>query len=133
MMGCVRDYQPQKNNQYLLPYSLYRKTLAFIRDYERMRLEYTHIGQESPPPPDGMPRGSSSGNPTERNGIRRAELHDSIKAIEDALDMLPEEYRKGVWRNIIEYKRYPKDADVRTYSRYKQRFIYHVAHNLFWI
>lgn len=133
MIAAMRDYQPYKNNKYLLPQPLYRQTLAFIRDYNRKCAEYNSIVEESPPPPDGMPRGSQTGNPTERDGIRRAELHDGIKAIENALASIPEEYRKGVWDNVMDYKRYPDDADPRTYRRYKQRFIFYVAHNMFWI
>lgn len=129
----MRDYQPYKNNKYLLPQPLYRQTLAFIRDYNRKLAEYNSIVEESPPPPDGMPRGSQKGNPTERDGIRRAELHDGIKAIENALASIPEEYRQGVWDNVMDYKRYPDDSGVATYKRYKQRFIYHVAHNMFWV
>lgn len=129
----TRDYQPYKNNKYLLPQPLYRMTLAFIRDHNRKVTEYKSIMDESPPPPDGQPRSSKQTNPTERDGIRRAELRDSIKAVDSALENIPDEYRKGVWLNITEYRRYPDDADPRTYRTYKQRFIYHVAHNMFWI
>lgn len=108
-------------------------TLAFIRDHNRKVEEYKSIGETSPPPPDGMPRGSATGNPTQRDGVRRAELRVAIDAVNDALTTIPEEYRKGVWDNIVEYKRYPDDAGPRTYRTYKQRFIYHVAHNMFWV
>lgn len=128
-----RDYQPYKNNKYLLPKSLYKRTLALIRDYYRMEKEHDNIGDESPPPPDGMPRGSGTGNPTERDGIRRAVLKSEIKAIDTAREMIPEEYRDGVWFNIVGDMRYPENADRVTYSRYKQRFIYQVAKNMFWI
>ena len=127
-----RDYQPKKNNPYLLPQPLYRMTLAFIRDHERKRSEYGSLADASPPPPDGLPHGSASGNPTQRIGIRRAELWIAISAVEDALGTVPEEYRKGVWQNIVYYRRYPDDADPSTYRRYKQKFIYQVAHNMFW-
>ena len=129
----MRDYLPNKNNEYLLPRTLYRLTLALIRDYERRDEEYNSIAEESPPPPDGQPKGTKSGNPTERNGIRCAEKSDAIKAIDDALGMIPEEYREGVWYSITQNRRYPDDADPRTYSRYKQKFIYLVAHKMFWI
>ena len=128
-----RDYQPQKNNPYLLPQPLYRMTLAFIRDHERKRSAYEELATESPPPPDGMPRGSATGNPTERFGMRRFELWLAISAVEDALLTIPEEYRDGVWQNIVYYKRYPDDASPSTYKRYKQKFIHQVAHNMFWI
>lgn len=128
-----RDYQPYKNNIYYLARPLYRMTLAFIRDHDRKVAEYNRLVEESPPPPDGMPRGYSIGNPTERDGIKRADLRVAIDAVKDALESIPEEYRKGVWENIVDYKRYPDDANPRTYRKYKQRFIYQVAHNMFWI
>lgn len=131
--AVLRDYQPYKNNKYLLPQPLYRMTLAFVRDYPRKLAEYNNIVEASPPPPDGQPRPSAKSAPTERDGIRRAELGTSIKAIETALATVPAEYQKGVWENIILYKRYPDDADPRTYRRYKQKFIYYVAHNMFWV
>lgn len=108
-------------------------TLAFIRDHNRKVKEYKKIVEESPPPPDGQPRGSGTGKPTERDGIRRAELREAIDAVQAALKQVPEEYRKGVWENIFLERRYPDDADPRTYRTYKQRFIYYVAHNMFWI
>lgn len=129
----MRDYQPYKNNKYLLPRPLYKMTLAFIRDHKRKKEEYAAIIEASPPPPDGQPRGSGASNPTERDGIRRAELQNSIKAVNDALDLIPEEYRVGIWLNIVAYQRYPDDADPRTYRTHKQRFIWHVAHNMFWV
>ena len=132
-IAMSRDYQPLKNNPYLLPKPLYRMTLAFIRDHERKVSVYNRIGTESPAPSDGQPRGSGTGKPTERDGIRRAELREAIAAVESALQILPEEYRKGVWENITKYRRYPDDAEPRTYRTYKQRFIYHVARNMFWI
>ena len=128
-----RDYQPQKNNPYLLPQPLYRMTLAFIRDHERKRSTYEELATASPPPPDGLPRGTAVGNPTERSGLRRFELWLAISAVEDALLTIPAEYRDGVYRNIVYYRRYPDDAAPSTYKRYKQKFIHQVAHNMFWV
>ena len=128
-----RDYQPKKNNPYLLPQPLYRMTLAFIRDHDRKRSEYKELAEVSPPPPDGQPRGSATGNPTERAGTRRAELWIAISAVEDALGSIPPEYQMGVWLNIVQYKRYPDDASPSTYKRYKQKFIHRVAHNMLWV
>ena len=128
-----RDYQPQKNNPYLLPQPLYRMTLAFIRDHDRKRSAYEELATASPPPPDGQPRGSAKGSPTERSGMRRFELWIAISAVDDALGVIPPEYQKGVWENIVLYKRYPDDASPSTYKRWKQKFIHQVAHNMLWI
>ena len=127
-----RDYQPHKNNPYILPRSLYLMTLAFIRDHHRKKEEYKALCEKSPPPADGLPRGSATGNPTEHLGLRRLELSIAISAVEDALQSIPEEYRKGVYANIVLYQRYPDDAEPRTYRRYKAKFIYKVAKNMFW-
>lgn len=128
-----RDYQPIKNNPYYLPKPLYRMTLAFIRDHQRKQEEYRTICDMSPPPADGLPRGSASGNPTERLGIRRMELSTAIDAVEAALLAIPEEYRKGVYQNIVSFKRYPDDANPRTYRRHKAKFVYKVAEKMFWV
>lgn len=128
-----RDYQPQKNNPYRLPKPLYKMTLAFIRDHRRKVEEYRNLCEMSPAPPDGLPRGFAIGSPTERLGIRRSELSIAIDAVDAALQAIPEEYRKGVWESIVYYRRFPDDAARSTYSRHKQRFIYHVALNMFWI
>lgn len=128
-----RDYQPIKNNPYYLPRPLYRMTLAFIRDHHRKKEEYKAICEMSPPPADGLPRGSATGNPTERLGIRRMELSNAIDAVEAALQAIPEEYRKGVYANIVLFQRYPDDANPRTYRRYKAKFVYKVAEKMFWV
>lgn len=129
----MRDYQAQKNNPYYLERTLYRATLAVIRDYDRLRMEYKAILEESPAPPDGMPRGTRVSDPTGRTAIRREEISKKLDAVEEALQVVPKEYRKGVWNSIVNYSRYPKDADKSTYWRYKARFVYHVAKNLYWI
>lgn len=128
----MRDYQRQKNNEYILPKSLYKMTLAFIRDHDRKLADYNN-NDESPPPPDGLPRATNIGKPTEQKAIKAAELKISIDAVDNALKIVPEEYRKGVWNNIINYSRYPDDASPRTYAYHKQKFIYQVAKNMLWI
>ena len=128
-----RDYQAKKNNPYYLQRPLYRMTLAFIRDHERKMAEYNALAEASPPPSEGQVRSSAAGSPTERAGIRRVEMRVAIDAVNDALALVPAEYQKGVWENIVRYKKYPDDAAPRTYRTYKQRFIYFVAHNMYWI
>lgn len=129
----MRDYQPEKHNEYYLDKTLYRSTLAVIRDYDRLRMEYKAILEESPAPPDGMPRGTKVSDPTGRTAIRREEISKKLDAVEEAIKVVPKEYRLGVWNAIVNYSRYPRDADKSTYWRYKAKFVYHVAKNLYWI
>lgn len=121
------DYQPKKNNPYLLPDNLYGATVSHIRDYDRLKQRYDEILHGSPPPPDGMPRGGDTGTPTEDKAIKREAIFNQLQCIEQALLMVPEEYRSGVFREARYGGGYPCDAGRATYQRWKQRFIYWVA------
>lgn len=59
--------------------------------------------------------------------IRRDRYLSEVKKIDDALNMIPLEYRKGVWNNIQFGQSYPLDAGRATYGRYKAKFICKVA------
>lgn len=126
-----RDYQPKKKNQYIMPTNVYKQTLWLIRDYDRMKEEYAamDLGSELL---DGQPRGSGTSDPTARDTIRLIGLRDKIEAIEKAIALIPKEYRKGVWSLVIN-ERYLPDADKSTYRRWRQRFVYKVAENMYWI
>lgn len=115
----MRDYQRKKNNPYLLPRYLYSEVKYIIKDYERLKKEYETL---------------SATTGEERNWAKLCTVALKITAVETALLRIPEEYRDGVLNNLeYECRRdgyYPPGADYRTYQRYKQRLIYHVAENL---
>ena len=125
----MRDYQPTKNNPYWLPYTLYRRTLSLIRDYDRMAREHEDI----PTDKSAGSGGSGIGDPTGSAGTRSAEISRDLAAVDHALKLVPEEYRAGVWKSAAYSLPYPKDADRSTYSRQKRRFIFNVAVNKGWI
>lgn len=126
-----RDYQAWKNNPYRLPDVLYRRTLATIRDYDRMKREINYAILASPGV-DG-PRGSGIGDPTARAAERIERMQSDVRAIERALEKIPPEYRKGVFNSVRYYRSFPVDADRTTYARHKQKFVYFVAENLGWM
>ena len=117
-------------NKYQLPGTVRMRTLWLIRDYDRMKAEYYSLLENGNGPPDGQPRGSTTGNPTERTGMKRADLARNLEAIEQALSTVPEEYRRGVWNNIVYRARYPMDAGQATYRRWRARFLYRTAKNM---
>lgn len=125
-----RDYQRIKNNKYILPRNLYRQTLYVIRDYDRIKLEYEDMLQLSAVCSDGQPRGSDVSDPTPLMAARAERYHDIIKAVDDAKQAIPKEYRKGVWQNIVHEAPFPITAARSTYGLYKSRFVYMVAKNL---
>lgn len=127
----ARDYQPKKKNPYFLEPTLYKATLAIIRDYERIKREYDDAICSSPQP--GQLSGSGIGDPVNRAAVKRLKMEDRLKAVEQALVEIPEEYRKGIMDNIMYDARYPRDASRNTYSEWKRRFIHKVAKKMDWI
>ena len=127
-------YQRQKNNKYILPTAVYNHTIWQIRDYKRLKLALTTIPQASPDPPDGMPTAQGfTGDPTFEKVAKMEDIRRVTDAIEHALQSIPKEYRKGVWENIQEQKRFPDDADRSTYGRHKSMFVFKVATKLNYI
>ena len=125
-------YQRQKNNKYILPAAVYNKTIWQIRDYYRLKEARDDIIFHRPDI-DDMPHGSGTGDPTFYKAEKLARVADVVKAIEDALEQIPQEYRKGIWDSIQFRSPYPMDADRSTYGRLKSRFVYTVAKRLDYI
>lgn len=126
----MRDYYSKNSD---MPEDLYRQTLWMIKGYDRMKTEYDNAIWDSPEPPDGQPRGGNTGDPTSREGLKRAELFRKLQAIEQAKLSLPEDYRDGVWNNVLYKTPYPKSAHRKTWWQYKTAFILRVARNMYWI
>lgn len=123
----MRDYQRQKNNKYILPRAQYHRTLWLIRDYYRLQEEVKYIAEAGPDPSDGMPKGNKISDPTAYKAIRLEKMLDIVNLIDVERKKIPEEYRRGVWDNIMYGTAYPLDADRSTYGRAKSRFVYGVA------
>lgn len=129
----MRDYQRRKNNKYYLPKSVYHRTLWVIRDYERMKEEVESLVEISGVNTDGMPRGNEASDQVSRMVIKRCDLLKDVNVIDMALELIPEEYRAGIWDNIQYNKSYPTYAGARTFARYKAIFIHSVAKGLNYI
>jgi len=78
----------------------------------------------------GSQRSGKKSSSTERTAIRLSSMGSDMKAVEQALILIPEEYRDGVMDNLVYGLRYPGDAGRSTYWRWKQKFMYSVAKNL---
>ena len=127
----MRDYQPnQKNNPYWMEKSVYRRVLAFVRDYDRMVRDYHEILHETGAASDGQPKTHAPGDPVERKIERMDAIWGDIRAIEIALMEVPPEYRSPVMRKVITDK-WPVDvpAGKNLPGYWKKRFLYRVAKN----
>mgnify|MGYP000848633317 FL=1 len=126
----MRDYQRTKNNKYVLPQTVYLQAIYKIRDYDRMVLELERALESSPEPSDGMPKGTGTSNPTERAVIKRSKYLNDVAVIDKCFNTVPNEYKKGVWNNIVFRERFPNDAARSTYGNYKALFVFEVAKEL---
>lgn len=124
-----RDYQRKINNRYKLPRAIYHQTLWIIRDYERIKreLENSLTCSDSGSDINSYIQTNHVGNPVLNEVIKRDKYFNYVKIIEESLNVIPTEYKKGVWDNVTKYKAYPLDADRSTYGRYKSKFIHEVA------
>lgn len=113
--------------RYKLPYETYKRAIWTIKDYPRRKAEYEEILEASPPPLDGAPRGTALADSTAKKAIKLSEISKELTAVEKGLEVVPEEYRKGVWEAIVNREPFPQGAHFTTYKRWKQRYVYNVA------
>ena len=125
----LRDYQRVKQTKYILPRTVYHQTIWRIRDYYRLKEMADDMIQRSINY-DGMPKSNAPGDPVMKAVLRREKLIIEISCIDHALEIIPKEYRKGVWDNILHGSPYPMYADRSTYGRYKSKFIFLVAERM---
>lgn len=110
---------------YILPKDVYMATLWYIRGYRRYLQQYEEILESSAPP--NKPGKSGPGDPTFGKAAKLAEISAKLAPINAALERIPEEYRDGVLRAIVDKERYPNTAGKATWKRWRQRFVYYVA------
>lgn len=142
----MRNYQNKRGNQYYMPHNLYMQVQYKIRDYDRLKKERLDILYASPPLPDGQPRGSEPGNPTERKALKMVYIENELKAIDQAAvevrgiysAKVDDEFNpiKAYWcYDYFNYMHIRKTKDdegpgVRTWNNFKTLFSGIIAKNL---
>ena len=126
----TKDYQQQKGNPYLLPKTVYHRTLWVIRDYERMKAERNEILYSYSCEQDGLPHGSDVGTPTEAKALKLEQISRDMEAVEQALLQVDEDMRSGIMNSICYQVPYPYYPSTSTWVRRKRKFVYDVAKNL---
>lgn len=131
----MRDYQRRKNNKYLLPGTVYHKTLWSIRDYYRVKETLNSMADTAVGIAYDKDKVQTSGNSDVifNAAMKYGEAKYLVECIEAAREKMPDEYRYGVWNNILFGTSFPRDADRTTYGRIKSKFVYDVAEGLGYI
>lgn len=128
----MKNYQ-RKHGKYVLPGTVYMKTVYQIRDYHRLKEKIQDIIDAGTDPGEVHVSGNRSSSVTERKALQVYNDGVIVDAIEKALSETPEEYRKGVWHSVMYSEPYPLDAARSTYGMHKSRFVYKVAQYLGWV
>lgn len=106
----MREYQLRSMNAYVLPKEVYHQCLWVVRDVERLQALALHAADRS------LPQCSAA----------RARL----EAIYAAMNKIPEEYRQGIFDQIVNREPFKNGAHENTWKKWKQRFLYELAINL---
>lgn len=116
--------------QYTIPKDVWDECICIIRGYDRLRDEYESVLQSTPPPPDGQPKPTCPGNPTEREAMKRAMMAMRLNAVDEAFTVIHPDYRQAIRDNIVKRKRYPDYAHRQTFVRWKTRMVRYLAISL---
>lgn len=141
-----RHYQLKRNNPYKISHDIYMQMVYLIRSYPDLVNRRTEILYGSTPPPDGLPRGNKTTNPTEKKALVLCTLDSQLEAIEQTIVELKGKYEKtytgeefdsyGAFLDygIFCYYRSDPRKDMapctKTWKRYRAEFIYKVAKRL---
>lgn len=128
----MKEYQRNKNNPYKLPHNVYMQVLYAVRDYDRLRDVYQNNLYNSSSAPDGTPHSTGPGDPTQNRALRMYSVGRQIESVEQALVIVPNEYRRGIIDNIKYRCGYPVDVPAHpvTWSRWRSKFLWQVAKNM---
>ena len=109
---------------------------------QEIEIEREAILEGSASPADGMPRGNSTGNPTESKGIRLIEstamlsMQKIIRAVDNATKRLTPLHNQVFCKCYLEKRndRYKMSDELHvsyeTFNRYKNAIVYEVAKEL---
>ena len=135
MRAVSREWQQRRLKEYVLPDAVYYQTVWAVRDLERMEKRIKELDREIRAGHNSNSivcegkRNYSVMRPTESRAVEKVLLEGRVKAIRNALNMVPESYRGFIMDNIV-YRTKAKGYASKIWRIWKQRFLYQVARNL---
>lgn len=126
----MRTWNPKKSD---MPDDVLTAAVGLVKGYARMKAEAADA-ITSAVPLDGMPKGTTPGDPVAHAAIVRENNLANVRAVDEALAMLPEEWRGPIWDVVTKGRKYDTIAAARgTITRYRYRFLWTVAYLKGWI
>lgn len=127
----MRNYQRKRNNPYMLPHNVYMQAYYLVRDYDRLRALERDIIYSTPS--ESLHIQNAPGDSTAYKVCAMESVSERIRAIENAIADIPEEYQKGVMLNTKDGVQCPLYASESTWRRYRARLLFFVAKYMNWI
>lgn len=129
---------PRPGSMWYLPENTYRLAESFCYTYFEMKDALRDLDGRHSPAMDGMPRGSGTSDPTQREAMKRAELERKIEIIEKSVLETSVIYYKWLMAGVtIRGMSYVKLRDLKgfpcgknKYSRLRREVYYRVAERL---
>lgn len=127
----MTKHRDLKLEKYNISRSRYRELYYFCLQYDERKRKMEELRYSSPPQNDGMPRGSGTSNPTERNGILSAYLAMENDIIEQAAKEADESMSFWILKAAKEGKDYNNlktfhdmPCSEREFLRLRRKFFY---------
>lgn len=131
----AREWQQTKQKEYVMPDTVYYQSLWAVRDLERMEKRLNELDEnrgereKSGSFVHEQANTSPLWQPTEEHAMEKVILEERVKAIHNALSIVPDIYRPYILSNIIQ-KKTGSSFPNKFWKVWKQRFLYYVAKNL---
>ena len=131
----AREWQQTKQKEYVMPDTVYYQSLWAVRDLNRMEARLEELEEDKGEREKSGSVVHEPGNsgslwqPTEDNAMEKVILEERVKAIHNALSIVPDIYRPYILNNII-LKKSGSDFPNKFWKIWKQRFLFYVAKNL---
>ena len=130
-----REYQLKRMKNYVLPETVYRQALWAVKDLNRLKEELNKAVEnvDNIHSPNFFNESIGSGfysDVTAKKADKLIALTNRIESIETALFSIPERYREGIRRKLVDGKSYGDEFHPNTWKKWQQVYIYNVAKNL---
>ncbi len=131
----MNDFQQMRDRSFVLPQTVYRQALYAVKDLDRLRkkLEYLRGEAYGLSGRDLSEIAGKSGYVSDRMADKAVEIASTearIRAIEEAFNFIPFEYREGIEGKLVYDVPYDMKHCINTWKKYQQMLIFRVAENL---
>lgn len=129
------DYQKRRAHEYLVPHTVYKQAVWAVKDLPRLKERLKEVQENAyyVGSHNLLLEGGTNGilsDTTANNAVELANISNRINAIENAFLMIPEKYRDGIRKHLINDMEFGDSAHPNTWKHWQQVYIFYTAKNL---